>query len=181
MTLPDPFWDEVHRLLPDVDLVLLPPESESPPAADSRFVAAIRARRARDEAHAVLVVGWRRLLAGVPAPVTARRLWLAVRPSGRVVRVELVARHAGRPDAGARELLAAARTEVEGAGGTVDERRWADAGGLRLVTTVDGCGVDLFAVLTPPALTLTVVGPPVVVPDDLGRELMAAGPEDVPL
>jgi hypothetical protein len=181
MTRTDPFWDEVHRLLPDVDLVLLPPQTEPPPATDSRFVAAIRARRTRDGAHAVLAGTWRRLLAGVPEPATVRRLWLAVEPSGRAVRVELVARHAGRPDAGARHLLAAARAEVEAAGGSVAERRWADADGLRLVTAVDGCGVDLYAVLTPPALTLTVLGPPVGVPEDLGRELAAAGPEDVPL
>jgi hypothetical protein len=180
VTAPGPFWDEVHRLLPDVDLVLLPPETVSPPVADSRFVATIRARSARDGTHEVMTLAWRRLLAGVPGPATARRLWLAVEPSGRAIRVELVARHAGRPDAGAWELLAAARAEVESAGGTVDERRWADADGLRLVTTVDGCGVDLFAVLTPPVITLTVLGPPVAVPEDLGRELMAATPEDVP-
>jgi hypothetical protein len=181
VTRPDPFWDEVRRLLPDVDVVLLPPEVATAPAVESRFVASIRARRARDEVQAVLAAAWTRLAAEVPAPATARRTWRAVEPHGGAVRVELTARHPGRPSAGARELLAAARAVVEAAGGVVDERRWADADGLRLVTGLDGCGVELYAVLTPPALTLTVIGPPIAVPEELGRELMAAGPEDVPL
>jgi hypothetical protein len=191
----DPFWAEVTRLLPDVDVVLLPNgEPAQSASSDSRFVAAIRARRARDEAHQALAALWARLLPSLPLPPTCRRAWRAASDNGELIRVELIARHSAARDAdvgyvdagqqragpnGVRETLAAARAEQVAAGVAVDERRWVDAGGLRLVTEVAGHAVELYGVLSPATLTVTVLSPPVQVPVALGRQLVAGTAEQV--
>jgi hypothetical protein len=180
-TGPDPSWAEVHRLLPDVDIVLLPPQPPTPPpSTDSRLVAAIRARQTRDAAHATLAEAWHRLAAPVPRPATVRRIWRALEPGARVVRLEIVARYDGQPDPGVADLLTAARATVDAAGGTVDEQRWASSDGLRLVTSLAEHTVELYGTLDPPGLTATVLSPPLAMPTDLGEDLLAAGTEQAP-
>src|SRR5882724_9402893 len=112
MTTPDPFWSEVRRLLPDVDIVLMPAEQEPPPATRSRFVTAIQARRLREDARTALGAAWSRLLPGLDPPPTVRRTWRAAGDSGRLLRVELSARRPGAPPAGVPETVAAARAEL---------------------------------------------------------------------
>jgi hypothetical protein len=182
MTEPDPYWTELRRLLPDADLVLLPPPPPAPPpTGESRLVAAIRARHARDAAHAALAEAWAQLAPTVPRPATVRRTWRAAGPNGELVRLEVVARHAGPPGPGAADVLAAARATVEAAGGAVDEDRWARSAGLRLVTDLAEHTVELYATLDPPGLTATVLGPPLAVPADLAHDLLATGTADAPL
>jgi hypothetical protein len=182
MTEPDPFWAEVRRLLPDVDTVLLPPQSPAPaPTADSRLVGTIRARQTRQVAHAVLAEAWSRLAATVPRPATARRTWRSVQPAGRAQRLEVVARHDGEPEPSVTDVLTVARATVDAGGGQVDEQRWADSGGLRLVTELAGHTVELYGTLAPPGLTATVLSPPLAVPPDLAQDLLGTGTEAVPL
>jgi hypothetical protein len=176
----DPYWSEVARLLPDVDLVLLSDEPAAGDSNDSRLVGAVRARQVRDEAHRVLRVAWQELAPDVPAAQSVRRTWRAVRPDAQLVQVELVARRPGSLGVEARQLLSAARAHQLASGRQVDERRWADSHGLRLLTEIDGNSVELYAVLSPPALTVTVLTAPFSVPIELGRELVAAGTEELP-
>lgn len=177
----DPFWSEVARLLPDADLVLLPPEDSPGHASnDSRLIGAVRARLVRDEAHRAFVTAWQELAPGEPPPETIRRTWRSLQPDGQLVQLELVARKPGWPAVGIRELLAAARTHQLAADRSVDERRWADSDGLRLVTGIEGHNAELYAALTPPAITLTVLATPAPVPVELGRELVAIGTEQLP-
>jgi hypothetical protein len=174
------FWNELHRLLPDADIVLLPPEPPAPPVtADSRLVAAIRARQVREAAQATLIEAWAQLAGSVPRPATVRRTWWAAQPGGQVVQLELIA---WQPDVGdPAALLAAARDVIDAASGPVDEERWARASGLRLVTTLADHTVELYGTLDPRGLTATVLGPPLALPPDLGAELTALGTETVDL
>jgi hypothetical protein len=174
----DPYWEEVARLLPDADLVLLPPDDPAQPSDDSRLIGAVRARQVRDEAHRILRITWQELLPDVPTPQLVRRVWRAARPDAALVQVELVARRPGVAEP--RPVLSAARARLLTAGRVVDERRWADSAGLRLVTDVDGHRAELFGVPDPAALTLALLTPPTPVPVELGRELVAAAVEELP-
>jgi hypothetical protein len=183
MTTPDPFWSEVRRLLPDVDIVLIPPEPEPPPASGSRFVTAIRARRVREDARTALGAAWTRLLPALDPPPTVLRTWRAAGDSGRLLRVELVARRPGAPPAGVLESVAAARAELTRPGEPpwpLDERPWATADPRKLVTATAGFEIELYGARTPPALTLTVRGPALPVPPDLARDLLATATEELP-
>jgi hypothetical protein len=172
----------VHRLLPDADIVQLPPPAPAPPpTTESRLVAAIRARWTSEAAHATLAEAWSRLAATVPRPATVRRTWRAVEPGARAIRLELVARYAGVPDPSVADVLTVARAAVEAGGGTVDEPRWAGSGGRWLVAGLAEHAVELYATVTPPGLTATLLSPPLAVPADLGNDLLATGTEQVPL
>jgi hypothetical protein len=155
--------------------VVQPPDL--PAGTDSRLVAAIRARYAREAAHRTYPAEWARLLPDTPAPDTLRRRWRPVGTERAWYEVELAGWRTHPDVAGA---LAAARALIDAEGGTLDERRWAESDGLWLRTTVAAQPVELYGTLTPPIVTLTVRSAPIAVPDDLARDLLAAGTEQVP-
>jgi hypothetical protein len=64
---------EVRQLLSDAGAVVVQPPV-LPAGTDSRLVAAIRARHARETAHRTYLGEWARLLPDTPLPVTPRTL-----------------------------------------------------------------------------------------------------------
>jgi hypothetical protein len=180
----DPFWAEVRRLLPDVDIVLLPPERPPPPAArESRLVGTVRARWVVGTAHDTLRTAWDRLLPGLPRPATVRRAWQVSRPPAAeptaVLRLSLTAGHDLTAAGDAAAVLADARVLVEAGGGAVDDQRWTASGGLRLVTTLSAHVLELTG--TGHAVTVALLSPPLPAPADLATEMGATPPEHAPL
>jgi hypothetical protein len=179
----EPFWAEVRRLLPDVDVVLLPPERPAPErTGESRLVGTVRARWVVGTAHSTLRTAWDRLLPGLPRPATVRRAWQVSRPPAAertaVLRLALTAAHA-LDAAAAAAALADARVLVEAAGGAVDDQRWTASGGLRLVTALSAHVLELTG--TEHALTATLLSPPLPVPADLGTEMGGSPAQQAPL
>lgn len=86
MTL-DPFFDEFHTRLPDVRVVLLPPDApqQSPAEAVEPEEAARRASHARATAQSLVAGLWAVAAAGRPAPHEIRYDWLAGDAAGTVL------------------------------------------------------------------------------------------------
>lgn len=98
MRVPDPFYDEFHRLQPDIRVVLLPPAgpSDHEPEAVSAETASARATRARRTAQEQLVRLWPKAAVGSPEPTTMRQGWSRGKDPG-----EIRARASGRWDGAA--------------------------------------------------------------------------------
>jgi hypothetical protein len=164
--------DEVRRLLAEAGAIVVDPPP-LPPATDTRLVAAIRARHARELAYAAYPVEWDRLLPGVPHPGGLRARWRPLTFQREYYELELTG-WSPTPDPHA--TLRAARDLVVGA---VDERSWTDSGGLWLRTTGGAHALEVYGVAEPPTVTLTLRTVALAIPDDLARELLAAGTESV--
>lgn len=114
MTIPDPFYDEFHRLQPEVRIVLLPPVGPTVPPSPSEpeivpeEVATDRATQARDAARKLLVALWATAAAGSPAPATMRQGWSRGERPG-----EIRARASGRWEGAPSASLADVTTVIE--------------------------------------------------------------------
>lgn len=142
----DPFFDEFHRLRPDVHVVLLPPPAPAvAPGADdvpdvSLAAARARAEEAREQAAALLRRWWPVLSAGRTAPSTIRASWTDDAAPGTVRAVAL-----GRATGPVGDPVAS----VTSLGDVLGEQGWrvqvrpAGAERVRLEAESDGAGVEV--------------------------------------
>ncbi|MCC2308348.1 hypothetical protein [Cellulomonas chengniuliangii] len=137
----EPFFDEFHRLQPDIPVVLLPPAAAAVPVAVPDIdpaTAAMRAAGVRQAAGRLLHVMWPVVAAGTEPPSTVRHGWepgvpgtVRARAAGRVVR-----------PAGLGSALPAAGSTLIARGWHVTERALG-ATGRRLTAELDDQGIEL--------------------------------------
>jgi len=103
----DPFWDEVRRLLPDVDIVVTTPRGAPDRPVDPDMAAEIAAS-AQERVIRAWRALWPRLLPDLETPERLRVAWFSEGPAERVV-PQALGRHTGLPPNPSAALSTAAR------------------------------------------------------------------------
>lgn len=154
----DPFFDELRSRLPDVDLVVLPAETATPPEPVGPDEAAARAESAVAFLRGVLAAFWGRVSGDLPAPQASDLIWLAGPVPGYVApRLRAVVLEPGGPLA---RLDAVART-LQGADRPASVRRHADTAVLTTVLATEGVRMSVIAQESTGRWTVQADGPPV--------------------
>lgn len=169
----DPFYARLAELLPDVDIVVLPPEAPAEKTTPSTAAASSAAEAGATRALEALRRWWPVLLPDLPEPATIRRAW---RPGADSCHVRASAEAQATIPDGRQRQLAGSRERGVGAGATliVERKR---AGLLRLY--VGGVTIEVFA---PPHVAWCSVAASVADIDvgELAAELVTTPPTETP-